>query len=109
MQKPTWVELPAPKNLPAMEWRTDGACRGHNPAWWYPMQGGATHAAKALRICATCPVKQECLDWAIAAGESHGIWGGLMEGERRHEARKREREAAIQEALRTPVGGLGPR
>lgn len=77
-----------------MAWRAEGACRGKNPQWWYPSQGGATHAAKALRICATCPVKTECLDWAIEAGEGHGIWGGLMEAERRREARRREREAA---------------
>ncbi len=38
-------------------------------------------AAKA--ICATCPVRQPCLDYALRIREPHGIWGGLNEAERR--------------------------
>jgi WhiB family redox-sensing transcriptional regulator len=94
MQQPTQVVLPTPKELPPMVWRSEGACRGKSPQWWYPSQGGATHAAKALRICAACPVKMECLDWSIEAGEWHGIWGGMLETERRREGRRRERMKA---------------
>ena len=48
-------------------------------------------------ICATCPIKQECLDYAMEAKEEFGIWGGLTPDERkwfwqeqaRYERRKR--------------------
>src|ERR1700727_2890640 len=37
----------------------------------------------AKRICGLCPVKQECLDFAIATNEKEGIWGGKTWNERR--------------------------
>jgi len=39
--------------------------------------------AKAKAICAECPVRAECLDYALDIREPHGIWGGLTEAERR--------------------------
>lgn len=39
--------------------------------------------ARAKSICARCPVKQPCLDYAIRIREPHGIWGGYNEVERR--------------------------
>ncbi|MBV8297711.1 MAG: WhiB family transcriptional regulator, partial [Acidimicrobiia bacterium] len=39
--------------------------------------------ARAKAICATCPVRRPCLDYAIGIREPHGIWGGLNEVERR--------------------------
>jgi WhiB family redox-sensing transcriptional regulator len=38
---------------------------------------------RAKAICATCPVRIECLDYAIEIREPHGIWGGLNELERK--------------------------
>jgi WhiB family redox-sensing transcriptional regulator len=38
--------------------------------------------AKAKAICAGCPVLDDCRNYAIAAGEPVGIWGGLTEDER---------------------------
>jgi WhiB family redox-sensing transcriptional regulator len=38
---------------------------------------------RAKAICATCPVKQPCLDYAMRTREQHGIWGGLSESERK--------------------------
>jgi len=37
----------------------------------------------AKRVCAACPVRQECLDYALRVREPFGIWGGLNETERR--------------------------
>ena len=37
----------------------------------------------AKEICRPCPVRQECLDYAIRIREAHGIWGGLSEAERK--------------------------
>ena len=38
---------------------------------------------RAKAICATCAVRQPCLDYAIRIREPHGIWGGLNEAERK--------------------------
>jgi WhiB family redox-sensing transcriptional regulator len=39
--------------------------------------------ARAKAICRECPVRRECLEHALSVGETHGIWGGLNEAERR--------------------------
>lgn len=70
----------------------------------HPMDTVGIELAKAA--CRRCPVVDPCLDRALAAGESHGIWGGLTPEERRQlkrrESRARAREAAESGAA-TPV------
>ena len=44
---------------------------------------------RAKAICATCAVKQPCLDYALRIREPHGIWGGLSESERKRILEKR--------------------
>ena len=39
--------------------------------------------ASAKKVCARCPVRQKCLQYAFDSGERYGIWGGLNEVERR--------------------------
>ncbi len=39
--------------------------------------------ARAKTICARCPVREECLSWALAIREPHGVWGGRSESERK--------------------------
>jgi len=48
---------------------------------------------QAKAICGACPVRVECLEYAIKINETHGIWGGLNELERRILVRNRERRA----------------
>jgi WhiB family redox-sensing transcriptional regulator len=48
--------------------------------------------ARAKSYCAKCPVRAECLDYAIDHDIRHGIWGGKSERERR--AIRRRRKAA---------------
>jgi WhiB family redox-sensing transcriptional regulator len=63
--------------------------------------GRGEPAEPARRICASCPVRQPCLDYALSHGIVHGIWGGLTERDRRAlrtrraGAARRERDAAI--------------
>ena len=93
-------------------WREDAACKTRSdvdPAWWYPDSGRGRAPRFALQVCATCPVRKDCLEYALAAPENYGIWGGMMEQERRQEKRRREREAAINENRRTSAMTLGPR
>ena len=40
-------------------------------------------------LCGDCPIKMKCLEYAVEAGEVHGIWGGLTTNERRKLTRNR--------------------
>jgi len=62
-------------------WREQAACRGIDPNLFHPRRGEDTAPAKA--VCEDCPVRRECLVYALATVEKHGIWGGLSERERR--------------------------
>ena len=74
-----------------MSWQQNAACRGMDPAIFFPDLGNHNHAAK--RVCAGCPVRIDCLEHALNAGEEFGIWGGLTEPERRRVTRGRARLA----------------
>lgn len=68
---------------PDDSWRERAACRDVDPsaADWFPEQhqGADRRTRQALAICATCPVRQECLRYALANDEHRcfGLWGGL--------------------------------
>lgn len=64
-------------------WRADAACRG-NTDDWYPAQGDSVTAARARKVCNGCPVRLDCLVYAIVTNEPFGIFGGCTERERRH-------------------------
>ncbi len=65
----------------AARWRELAACRGIDLEVFFPGRGES--AGPARRVCAACPVRQPCLDYAITNRIAHGIWGGLTERERR--------------------------
>jgi hypothetical protein len=62
-------------------WRELALCLGHDPDLWFPQESDG--GANAVRICSACPVRLDCLGWAIAHNERNGIWGGMS-------ARKRQ-------------------
>ena len=71
-------------------WTADAACRNKPTDWWFPDRGG--DFTKAKQICATCPVKQQCLDYSLTLPALVGIWGGLTGRERRaHKAVRTQR------------------
>jgi WhiB family redox-sensing transcriptional regulator len=74
------------------EWMAEGNCRNESPSVFFPSDGVGVDFAR--RICATCPVKLECLEYALANGIDHGVWGGASERERRRIARRRRLERA---------------
>ena len=45
--------------------------------------GRGESAGPARQVCAACPVRQPCLDYAITNRIAYGVWGGLTERERR--------------------------
>lgn len=63
------------------------ACRGCDPNLFFPEHGGPTDDAKA--VCMSCPVRVECLEFALQNVEKFGIWGGISERERRRLRRER--------------------
>jgi WhiB family transcriptional regulator, redox-sensing transcriptional regulator len=66
-------------------WRSAAACLSADPELFFPISysGRALEqVAAAKAICAACPVRRECLAFALQTGQSHGIWGGLTEQER---------------------------
>jgi WhiB family transcriptional regulator, redox-sensing transcriptional regulator len=69
-----------------------GACRGADPDLFFPDRGESLEPAKA--VCAECVVRDECLEFALAAGERFGVWGGTSERERRRIRRQRRTAAA---------------
>jgi WhiB family redox-sensing transcriptional regulator len=70
-------------------WRDRAACRGPETALFFPPTSverrdeREARERRAKAICYGCPVRLECLEYAIGIGEMHGIWGGLNEAERR--------------------------
>lgn len=62
-------------------WMDEGLCRETDPESFYPAKGVPNRPAK--RICQACPVRAECLEYALSHDEHFGIWGGLSETERR--------------------------
>lgn len=80
-------------------WMRHGACRGlaHDDAarMFFPARGESTEPAKA--VCARCPVRAECLEYALRNHEKFGIFGGKSERERR-QIRQQRREQAQREA-----------
>ncbi|MEO7130692.1 MAG: WhiB family transcriptional regulator [Dermatophilaceae bacterium] len=62
-------------------WQERGLCAQTDPEAFFPEKGGSTRDAK--KVCVECPVRQECLEYALSNDERFGIWGGLSERERR--------------------------
>ncbi|PFG20348.1 WhiB family transcriptional regulator [Serinibacter salmoneus] len=65
----------------ALEWQERALCAQTDPEAFFPEKGGSTREAK--RVCVSCEVRSECLEYALEHDERFGIWGGMSERERR--------------------------
>ena len=68
-------------------WMEQGICRQVDPELFFTQEtmrgrGLLLMEQQAKKICNTCPVKQECLDFALRTKEPHGMWGGASARER---------------------------
>jgi WhiB family redox-sensing transcriptional regulator len=72
---------PAAEEDNPLSWQTDSLCAQTDPEAFFPEKGGSTRDAK--KICASCEVRAQCLEYALENDERFGIWGGLSERERR--------------------------
>ena len=75
----------------SLTWRNRAACRGVDPDVFYPVSDEEAEVARA--ICAQCPVREACLEYALANRERDGVWGGATERERRRMIRQRRKSA----------------
>jgi WhiB family redox-sensing transcriptional regulator len=77
-------------NATTTEWRMQAACRGDEPQPdFYPpthterKRERLARERRAKMVCAACPVRNDCLDHAVASDERYGVWGGLTADERK--------------------------
>ena len=88
---------PGPVRTPDL---SAGACRTADPDLFFPpdaelVKAGQRREAAAKAICAGCPVRDECLAYALESRQAFGIWGGADERERRAMLRRQaERRAS---------------
>lgn len=86
-------------NLASLEaearWQDLAACKGMDPTLFFGPEYAETVKEKrdredaAKEVCAGCPVRTECLEYALQAREAYGIWGAMTELERKALLRRR--------------------
>ena len=69
------------------EWMAKGNCFEQAPSLFFPSDGVGVEVAR--RVCADCPVKEPCLEYALNNRIDHGVWGGCSERERRRILKRR--------------------
>jgi WhiB family redox-sensing transcriptional regulator len=73
------------------DWFDDAACRDTDTIVFFPTSDA--QAAEAKAICASCPVREECLEHALETRPADGVWGGLTAIERHRVLRRRQKAA----------------
>jgi WhiB family redox-sensing transcriptional regulator len=90
----------------AEDWRHRSACRDTDPDLFFPI--GATgdaigHAEAAKAVCRQCPVRLDCLEFAMTSNQDSGVWGGVTEDERRRMRRSWRANRPTSKIERRPV------
>ena len=84
--------MPRLKTVPVRtDWFDDAACRDADTAVFFPTSDA--HADEAKAICAACPVREECLEFALETRQAEGVWGGHTPIERHRVIRRRQKAA----------------
>ncbi|QGZ53295.1 hypothetical protein GPZ77_34255 (plasmid) [Streptomyces sp. QHH-9511] len=75
-------------------WEDFAACRTVDPDLFFPdtpRSGAKDRTSEAKRVCFACPVRRQCLEWALETEQNDGVLGGLTHKERRALKRKASR------------------
>lgn len=81
---------------PGSNWRDRAACLNYEAEWWFALEEETR--ARAVRICVIeCPVRTQCLEYALEKDERHGVWAGYDISEHRIRIR-RQRDKARRDA-----------
>jgi len=88
-------EVPG-RNLPGdaadePSWQDAALCAQTDPEAFFVEKGGSVRPAK--KVCAACPVRIDCLEFALEIRAPFGVWGGTTERQRRVILAARERES----------------
>ena len=83
-------------SYPPVDFFADAACHGAHTTLFFPVSD--TYADAARAICATCPVAEQCLEYAIETHQPDGVWGGMTGIERHRLVRRRQRVAREERA-----------
>lgn len=86
------------------EWYEDARCAQTGPAAFFPNKGQSPREAK--KVCRACPVREQCLAYALENGERWGVWGGTTDEERRKLRDKGEGKPRIARLRHTTVADL---
>ncbi len=70
-------------------WMRWARCREMHPSQFFPSDGRGVETAQA--VCAECPVRSACLEYALVARIHYGVWGGASERERVRILRRRRK------------------
>ncbi len=88
---------PAIEEFERLDWQEDAACREHeNTLFFGPDHQESelekqSREARAKTVCHSCPVAEQCLEFAMDTNQKYGIWGGLTDRERASLKRRRAR------------------
>lgn len=91
--------IPNPSEDPS--WLHRAVCRDEDRELFFPEGKTGVHLLQieeAKAVCRRCPVRGECLTWALENNFRDGVWGGLSEDERARLLRRRRKDAAKAEA-----------
>src|SRR5688500_15671063 len=97
------------EELERMDWRHKAACLDEDPELFFPIGNtgpGLLEIEVAKQVCRRCDVRDACLQWALEAGQDHGVWGGLSEDDRRALTRRPAR-ARIRTVWSFPIQATG--
>jgi WhiB family redox-sensing transcriptional regulator len=81
-------------------WRAGAECQTDNAVYFYAPSHFERKPEKDFRegiarsLCRRCKVREQCLNYSIEVEESHGIWGGLNELERKRLLRSMRAQSA---------------
>ena len=92
----------------SMSWIHNAACRGKNPDYWHPPDGQPWLIHKGIKICQTCPVKQQCLEYALSftpIEDNWGIYAGYT-AKQRHEIRSGKKPTKFNSRKKQIITGL---
>jgi WhiB family transcriptional regulator, redox-sensing transcriptional regulator len=84
------LSTPLPLVVPGT-WQDQAACTDADADLFFSLD--EEDQREALALCDSCPVRNECLEYAVVNREHYGIWGGVREQDRRRLTRERRQAA----------------
>jgi WhiB family transcriptional regulator, redox-sensing transcriptional regulator len=80
------------------DWAERAACKDEDPEIFFPISEvgpGARDTALAKAVCARCPVRKDCLSYALDRAIPEGVFGGKTGAERDRMARRPRRSKPL--------------